>query len=297
MNTRYAVVRVTLAVALVAALGCTYQTRGAATGARRTTTGATAAQAQGPAAPSAERAKQHPDPAAALLGAAGQLSLSGIQSTTVHTLKQQLHDSWQNVDAAFRAMRDHLAAQVRTGVIDPAQVQADESFAASTLAAYQAQEIFALNSLHAVLGPEQRVAIATAVRAEQPGRAEEQARPEAEEGTTARLDRLTRDLALDAAQQQRVAGLLAAQPARVEAYHAEYRRRVDAVLNAFPTETFDARTTAQTAGSPAAMVHEHVQRKVAFLAELLPILRPDQRDKLASSIEAREWGHGRSGGG
>jgi hypothetical protein len=140
------------------------------------------------------------------------------------------------------------------------------------------------------------VAIATAVRAEQPGRAEEQARSELEEGTTARLDRLTRDLALDADQQRRVAALLAAQPAAERAFHAGARQRFDAALNAFPTETFDARITVQTTASPLAMVREHVRRKVAFLAELLPMLRPDQRDKLASTIEMRDQ-QGRSGGG
>jgi hypothetical protein len=232
-----------------------------------------------------------------LLRAADQLSLRGNRSATVLALEQQLHDSWRNVDAAFRAMRDHLAAQVRTGAIDSAQVQADENLVANAVAAHRAQETFALNSLHALLDPAQRVAIATAVRAEQPGRAEEQARPELEEGTTARLDRLTRDLALDADQQRRVAALLSAQPTEEHAYyHADARRRFDAALNAFPTETFDARTTVQATASPAAMVHEHVQRKVAFLAELLPILRPDQRDKLASSIEMRDQQR-RPGGG
>jgi Spy/CpxP family protein refolding chaperone len=232
----------------------------------------------------------HRGAAAALLRATDQLALTGPQSAMMHTLERQLRASRQSVHDAFRTMRDDLAAQVRTGVIDPATVQADESLVANALGAHQAREIDALNALHGLLGPEERAAVANAVRLEQPGRAEEQARPRPEEeGTTARLERLTRDLALDAEQQQRVAALLSAQPTPGPTYRAEYRERFDAVLNAFPTDTFDAMTTVQgAAASSAAMVRGHIEGKVAFLSQLLPILRPDQRDKLASSIELHD---------
>jgi hypothetical protein len=273
-----------VAIALQAALGCGTSERRIAVVRAQPTTGEASTQPQGGAAPSAEQGKVHPDAATALLQSADQPSLSGPQRATVHALRQQLYDGWQGIDAAVRAMRAHLAAQVRTGALDPAQVQADESLVVNALEKYRGREIFALNGLHAVLRPEQRVAVAARVRAERPGRAEAQARPEPE-GTAARLDRMTRDLALDAEQQQRVAGLLAEQPAAGPRHPAEFRGMVDTVLNAFPASTFDASSVLPAAPSPVAMVHEHVQRHVAFLAQLLPLLRPDQREKLASSIE------------
>jgi hypothetical protein len=214
-------------------------------------------------------------------------------------LRQQLHASWQNVDAAFRVMREHLAAQVRVGVIDPAQVQADENVATRALAAHQSQAVFALNSLHALLVPEQRVWVAAVVRAEQPGLTEAQPRPGLEEGMTDRLDRLTRELTLDPGQQQQVAALLSAEAPAGPAHHFDARRRFDAALSAFPTVTFDARTVAPKTESLGTMVHEHLQRRLDFLTNLIPILRPDQRDRLASIIatrETREWGHRRPGG-
>jgi hypothetical protein len=295
MKTRYALGGVALAVALGALSACTYETGGRQpTAGGRAPTGVSTTGAQGRAAPGAEQGKHHPDAAPALLGAAERLPLSRTESATVRMLRQQLHESWQSVDAAFRVVRDHLATQVRLGVLNPAQLQADEDVAARALAAHQSQSIFALNSLHALLSPEQRVWVAAAVRTEQPGLAEAQARPGGEEGMTEKLNRLTRDLALDPAQQQQVAALVAAQPA-AGPEHLGARQRFDAMLSSFPTVTFDARATAPKTELLAAMVHEHLQHRLEFFKDLLPILRPDQRARLAATIASGDWGHGRSG--
>ncbi len=293
MNMRYTIGGAALAIVLGAGIGCAREGGGAARPTAYATGGEPVAQTLAPAAPSAE-AGHHLGAAAALLRATDQQSLNGTDKATVRTLEQQLHESWQGVDAAFRAMRAHLAAQVRAGAIDPARVHADEDVAANAVEAYQKQEFFVLNGLHALLNPEKRVAVAAAVRSGAPGRAEAQAQPEPAEGTAARLDRLTRELALDADQQQQVASLLAAQPGPTPARQSAHRERFDALLNAFPTESFDAKTTVQTMQSPTAALRDHIERKVGFVSALLPILRPDQREMLASMLE-RSSEHARSG--
>jgi hypothetical protein len=286
MNIRYTIGGAALAVMLGAGIGCSHEGGGAAEPTAYSTGGEPVAQTLVPAAPSAE-AKHHPDAATALLRATDQQSLNDTEKATVRSLKQQLQESRQSLDAAFRAMRADLAAQVRAGAIDPARVHADEELAANALEAHQKLEFFVLNGLHALLNPGKRVAAATTVRSGAPGRAEAQAQPEPAEGTAARLDRMTRELRLDTDQQQQVASLLAAQPGPMPARHDAYRERFDALLNAFPTETFDAKAAVQTMPSPTAALREHVERKVGFLSALLPILRPDQRQTLASMIEQR----------
>ena len=101
------------------------------------------------------------------------------------------------------------------------------------------------------------------------------------------LDRLTRDLDLDSTQQQQVAAILAAQPAPAES-REENAQHADALFQAFESDAFDGATAIETASpSPIATVYDHVQRKVEVISQMLPILRPGQRETLASLIETQ----------
>jgi hypothetical protein len=67
----------------------------------------------------------------------------------------------------------------------------------------------------------------------------------------------------------------------------EQQRRLDTILSGFASDTFDARSVLPAAAQIADMVRQHTDREVAWLTKLVPILRPDQREKLAASIESR----------
>jgi hypothetical protein len=228
------------------------------------------------------------DPAAALLRGADRLSLRRSQETAVSTLEEDLRASGLEVGGAFRAMRTELAAEVRAGAIDPARVQADESAVTDALQAQLTHEIRILNRLHATLGSSQRAAAVATVRAEQPGRTE--AMPEAPSGRSARLDRLTRELRLDSNQQQRVAALLSKEQLGPRA-HPKRTNRFDRLISAFARDEFEAGATLRAiAPSEPAMIQTRVQNETALLSRLLPILRVDQRQELASKIEIYGWG-------
>ena len=228
------------------------------------------------------------DPAAALLKATDQLGLGVAQQSTVSTLESSLAASGRELGLAFQKLNADLAAQVRVGAIDPARVQADEAAITTALQAHVTQEVEALNRLHATLDPAQRVAAVNAVRSAQPGNTEEQAVPQGSAGPASLLDRLTRELGLDGDQQQQVAALLAERSGSADVDHARYEQHFQQVLSAFTDDSFDARTTlASMTPAPVDIVQEHVERKAAFLSKLVPILRPDQRDKLATKIENR----------
>jgi Spy/CpxP family protein refolding chaperone len=229
-----------------------------------------------------------------MLEATRGLALSETQKNTLRPFEQRLLASNKSIGAAFNTVRQDLAAQVRAGAIDRTQVQADESVMTSALQAHVAEEADTLNALHATLDPSQRTAVVAAVRAEPPGQTEKQA-PMTSEDSPSRLERLTRELDLDATQRQQVGTLLGAQPPATPYQREGRREQLDALLTAFESDSFDARTVLQASPpSPAAMVHDRIQRKAAFLSQLLPILRPDQRSKLAASIETAPWGQRRS---
>ena len=105
-----------------------------------------------------------------------------------------------------------------------------------------------------------------------------------------KLDRMTSDLALDADQRQQVAKWLSEQSGSMRPMYEERRKRRDALFSAFESSTFNA--TALAPPNLGAEVRTHIDQHVAFLSKLLPILRPDQREKLASMIETRRMGGG-----
>ena len=239
-----------------------------------------------------ERRGEHgADPTNALLDATKGVQLTDAQKTKLHSLEEQLEANERDTGEAFRAQRTALAAQVRAGAIDLTKVQADESAAGTALQAHITKEADTLNGLHAVLDPSQRKAVVAAVRGRRGERAEgrsgaEHTAPSADTIAKKRLDHMTRALGLDAAQQKQVASLLASEPAAQEPKGEDRGRRMDALLTAFEADSFDAKTAVPGPSvSPSDMIRARTDREVAFLSKLLPVLRPDQREKLAAEME------------
>src|SRR5262249_36924138 len=105
-----------------------------------------------------------------------------------------------------------------------------------------------------------------------------------------RVERLTKALDLDGAQQTSVQAIVASMPQPTE-IHEQWKKQWDALLAAFESETFDAKKL--DAFKPAeAKARVGIDREVQLLAQLVPILRPEQRDVLAARLES-----GRQAGG
>jgi Spy/CpxP family protein refolding chaperone len=276
-----------LPIALSLALACNHGENAAPPGATNSpvATGAIANEAH------REKGEQRTDPTNALLRATADLKLTDAQKATIHALEEQLEANERDTGAAFKAQRVGLAALVRAGSIDQAKEQADESAAIAALRAHIAKEADILSGLHAALDSSQRKAAVAAARASNAGRAEVQPHPGAPEQSEEhraekRLDRLTRELGLDATQRQQVAPLLVTEASPKRRPNDERQHRMDTLLTAFESDTFDARTAGPAPSSSFAdRIRERVEGQVALLAKLLPILRAEQREKLASRIE------------
>ena len=298
MKANQAVVRV-LPLAFLLLAGCGHETTAVSAPPPEGTV-PLAASSQAPStttASSAEGGAYGADPAKAMLDASEGLRLSDAHRALLRTLRDQLEANERDTRAAFHALRMELARQVRAGAIDRAALQPQENAAVQALQAHIDKEADTLNMLHATLDPSQQAAVVVAVRATQPGRTETQPPagepPSPETMRQKKLDRLTTELGLDSAQQQQVSAMLEAQPPRPARMRQRGRPpQMDAILAGFASNTFDARTTIPAPPiSPTDMMREGIEREVAFLTKLLPILRADQRERLASKMETTKMGH------
>ena len=234
----------------------------------------------------AGRGHHRPGIVGAMFRAAHDLDLKDAQKATLEKLSADMHDG----GGQFQEMKDYhaaLTAQVKAGKIEQAKLDPLQAAAEKAQKARRDKEAEALNGLYAMLEPAQRKALVAAVRAKQAAhKAPDPAKAEAHQKQ--RLEHLTKTLDLDAAQQKKVEPILAkdAPPANVA---DDMKKHSDAVLTAFEGEGFDAKKL-EPAAPPAGkgMMASHV----AFLAALLPILKPEQREKLAASYEKPHGMHG-----
>ncbi|MGO8993828.1 MAG: hypothetical protein ACLQVI_10905 [Polyangiaceae bacterium] len=252
-----------------------------------------------PSAPSAtaqkrgERGPGHGGVDSILFRAARDLPLSDDLKAKVEALEGQLHDRDTNPRDAMKTFSRDLAAQVRTGKLDVAQLQPDEAGFDTAMKDMLDKQAKALAGLHDALDAGQRKALADAVHAKAAAReAEAKARDAgATDWVARRLERMTSDLGLDDGQQKQVAALLAKQPSAT-AMRDDMKMQVEVVLTAFQGDTFDASKALQVMLKGP---HEALDRQIAFTGKLLPLLHPDQREKLAAST-TRPPGRGGSGG-
>jgi Spy/CpxP family protein refolding chaperone len=241
--------------------------------------------------------KRRADPTRALLEATRELELTPAQKDKVRALDEQHRNNERYVAGAAQTLQAGIAAQVRAGQVDASKIQAHETGLVNAIETHVAKATDIINELHAVLNlPQRRDAAASAratlasaraklaASAEQPGLVHGGS---PQEVSKRKLDRLTRQLDLDAAQQQQVAAWLSEHPPAHDRNLAAKWRQVDAMLSVFEADTFDAKT--KIPPDIGAEVREHADRKMALLSMLVPILTSDQREKLATNIEKRAF--------
>ena len=285
-----------LPIAFLLPLGCN---NAAGTGQETDPSVAATAQAEAPAAaPQGHHHRRHGGLASMMFHAAHKLDLTGTQRSTIDGLATQMRGGDHAAEASSRhAMRAALVQGVRAGNVDLAALQPMEASAATARQARAERRATALNGLWAALQPAQRTALVASVREHQAKRAAHWANHEGEHtpGSFAqkRLAHLTTQLGLDAAQQTAVGNLLAkgesATPAAREARHAQMKAHREAFLSAFQGDAFDASKLQLSSGREGI----GQSRRAEFLAQLVPILRADQRETLASSMEKEHHGKAR----
>ncbi len=240
---------------------------------------------------------RHGGIAAGLFRAAHDLGLKDAQKDSLDTIEAILKADDEGIRTAMKAFRADLVVGVRFGTLDTVKLAADNAVVDKAIADHQAKEAEALDSLHTLLDSTQRTALVASVRtrqAEREGRMAGWIQGKESDGGAfswgqKRVDRLTADLGLEAAQQKQIAAVLAkaSDPpngAGMKSRWDDMKVRMDSLLAAFAGERFDAKTTDLTI-MPGKTAHDPMDRMAAFFSKLLPILHPDQRDKLATELD------------
>jgi hypothetical protein len=202
------------------------------------------------------------------------------------------------LDKELVAVRDDVVAGLLAGSIDVAKIQARYAAMDKAMASQHEREAAALDALFSGMTPANRKKLVEAVRAkqsEQDAKIAAAAPPRLNDAGAAarqqrRLEQMTRDLGLDAAQQKQVATVLAKSPppdmAKIDAHHIELKKKLEAVLTAFEKDDFSAPKLDLAMLSPA-QSHAAMDQEVQLFAQLAPILKQDQREKLAGELKKR----------
>jgi Spy/CpxP family protein refolding chaperone len=234
-------------------------------------------------------------PTGMFLRAARDLTdLKDPQKATLDKLEDTLKGdgSGGGMMSEFKGVHDDMVAGIKAGKIDAAKMTAHYAAIDKAAQAKQDKETDALNSLYAALEPAQRKAVVAAIRAKQAEHGDHDGDKKgmgdggASDWTKRRLDRMTKELGLDDAQQKSVAALLAKgpTPATMDAMRADGKKRIDAVLAAFEKDGFDAKKMDMSM-TPGKKPHDMIDTQVQFVTQMLTILKADQRDKFAASMD------------
>jgi hypothetical protein len=243
--------------------------------------------------PAAPKIRRRPGLAGELFGRARALKLDDEQRAVLDRLDQEL---WgprdeQELKTALKELVGLLVAGVKAGRIDTAKLAPHHATIEQAAAARREREADALGELHGVLEPAQRKRLVEMVRRAHPAKpskpkksakAVEPERKREAERSKRRLARVAALLGLDEAQKRRVdAVLVRFDPEQAnKAHSAELDKRRQALLAIFEQDDPDASQLDLGAG-PRAML----QHRVAFLTALLGVIKANQRDKLARTIE------------
>lgn len=232
--------------------------------------------------------------AGALFRAVDTIELNEEQKATLETIAADMREADRaardsDAGGARNGMREAhaaLVAGVRAGKIEPAKMAPHYAALEKTAKARQDHEADALNRFHAALDAAQRAAVVGTVRAIEEKRASRMKiheRPDAGSPTLAklRLERYTRELGLDAEQQKKVAAIHP-QEDRAANAREELKKQTEALLAAFEKESFDARKL--DLGAPKS-ARAPIEEQVKLFGLLLPILKPEQRERLAKNLE------------
>ncbi|MBX3187710.1 MAG: hypothetical protein KF819_11870 [Labilithrix sp.] len=203
---------------------------------------------------------------------------------------------------AVKGLHDDLVAGIKAGKIDAAKLEPRYAALEKGAKAELEKDAEALNALHAALEPAQRKAAVASIRTKEAARDQRIAdrkgkeAPAAKEGEgkerrrgKSHVDRLVGDLELDAEQQKKVEALQPKDDAHA-ARRADMKKQNDALLTAFEKDTFDAKKLEPFDGKKA---RAPLEEQAKLLSALLPILKPEQREKLAAKMEKGPSPHGR----
>jgi Spy/CpxP family protein refolding chaperone len=251
----------------------------------------------------------HGGPSLMLFQAARALDLKDDQKAKVDAAEKTAHAGMDEaardaMKAASKDLHAELVLGIKAGKIDNAKLEPKYAALEKLTAASHAKEAEALTALHDALDATQRKAVTASVRAKQAAREAKMAHRGGHDGgapdggaahfqTKRTLGGLTRGLELDAEQEKKVDALVAKDDGKGHPDPAEMKKHVEALLTAFEADKLDAK---KLDAFDAKKARGPMEAETKLLTQLLPILKPEQREKLAARMEKGPSPHGRRGG-
>lgn len=259
-----------------------------------------------------EGRRGHGGPSEMLFTAAKGLELKDEQKTKIEAARTAAHAGPDDAtrDAMKSAAKDlhtDIVAGIKAGKIDAAKLEPRYAAIEKAAQVTHEKEAEGLNALHAALDATQRKAAVADVRAKMAARENKMEHrdggpggpggPDGGRGHGGKrsIERLTRGLELDAEQRKKVDAIAAKDDGKGgRPDPAEMKKRIDTLLAAFEKDTFDAK---KVDAFDAKKARGMMDGESKVLVQLLPILKPEQREKLAAKMEKGQSPHGRRGPG
>lgn len=256
---------------------------------------APSAAASGSAAPAPVALHFRAGPAALFLDAAQGAELDDATRANVEKLADQLDEIEDDAPSTeMRAIHAEIVTGVREGTLDATKLTPRVAILQKTVQQRLEKEALSMNALYAALTPEARKGTVAEVQRlvreredDGPKGGDAGAVPDPLTGRAKKLpDRLKKELALDPGQVEKLEPILAKLPPDADA-HADAHKRLDNAVVAFTQPTFEAKRL-DAFSLPAAKARVPLDREIAFLAQLLPILTPEQRAALSGRLEGEQ---------
>jgi Spy/CpxP family protein refolding chaperone len=209
------------------------------------------------------------------------------QHDAIEKIQSNLKTKFEPAHGAEQKVMTLLADGIAAGKIDRPKVDAAVARLGTASAGVHAAVIDALNQLHAVLNPGQRMALVDKVEAhwEVWKEANAAAGDPAEKPEHGRLETMTRELALTPDQVDKIKARIKSSGELGPKFDPEkVTAHLTALGNAFESDNFDAKALGPGEGVSGPMATWATAGMARFYEAATPVLTPDQRTKLAERI-------------
>jgi len=225
-------------------------------------------------------------PIGMFLHEARDLTLTDAQKTKLDEIEKGLKEGDTPRDE-MKTLHEDLTAGIKAGKIDTAKLEADHAAVEKAMIARRDKEAESLNTLHATLDATQRKALVAEVRDKMKKREDKWKDKGGGKmmGPGDHMGHFTKDLDLDDAQQKKVQAILdkAKDDKSPPPDREAMKKKWESLLSEFEKDTFDAKKL-EGFGEPPDAKRFGGPMNPKVLAEILPILKPEQRDKLAAKM-------------
>jgi len=215
------------------------------------------------------------------------LGADPAKQAQIEKIQAQLNDKLASAREAEKIFMEALADGVSAGTLDTVRVNAAIGALAKAASAADASTADALNELHALLSPAERVALVDKVHAHwEVWRKVNQEEELASSEHGSRLANLADELSLRPEQIEKISENLkkAVAALNVKFDVNETESHIGGFSSAFVADTFDARSLKSGETANNHLASYGANRMVLFYEAVTPVLTPEQRTQLAANL-------------